>query len=144
VASEEFIYDYCSYYEEIVYELRVAQSKGIENIMLFAIPLAEEKLCSHFGHCEQFALVDVDPNNNQILGKKSITPPPHEPGLLPRWLAEQGVKVVIAGGMGQHAQSIFAAQGITVITGAPVGEPESIVSSYLEGTLVTGSNTCDH
>jgi ATP-binding protein involved in chromosome partitioning len=112
--------------------------------MIFAIPLAGEKLCSHFGHCEQFALVDADPQNKQILGIKSVTPPPHEPGLLPRWLGNQGVNVVIAGGMGQHAKSIFAEQGIVVVTGAPVGEPGSLVISYLEGTLLTGANTCDH
>ena len=31
-----------------------------ETTMRFAIPLAEGQLCMHFGHCEQFALVDVD------------------------------------------------------------------------------------
>lgn len=28
--------------------------------MKIAIPMAGGQLCMHFGHCEQFALVDVD------------------------------------------------------------------------------------
>jgi predicted Fe-Mo cluster-binding NifX family protein len=117
--------------------------KGDKN-MMFAIPLAGEKLCSHFGHCEQFSLIDVDKETKQILGKKEVVPPPHEPGLLPRWLHDQGVEIVIAGGMGQHAQSIFAQQGVIVVTGAPSDEPHLLVQAYLEGTLVTGENRCDH
>jgi ATP-binding protein involved in chromosome partitioning len=112
--------------------------------MVFAIPIADEKLCSHFGHCDQFALVDVDPVTNEITGKRKITPPPHEPGLLPRWLNDQGVNVVIAGGMGQHAQSIFVEQGINVVIGAPSDEPETLVNAYLAGSLATGPNRCDH
>ncbi|MDZ7635392.1 MAG: NifB/NifX family molybdenum-iron cluster-binding protein [Bacteroidales bacterium] len=66
-----------------------------------AIPLEGGILCSHFGHCEQFAIVDAE--GNTITEETLITPPPHEPGLLPGWLAEKGVTDVIAGGMGQRA-----------------------------------------
>ena len=70
----------------------------------------------HFGHCEQFALVDVDEDGPQAAeAPRSLTPPPHEPGLLPRWLHEQGADVVIAGGMGQRAQQLFAQSGIRVL-----------------------------
>ena len=73
-----------------------------------------------------------------------LTPPPHEPGLLPRWLHEQGADVIIAGGMGQRAQQLFAQSGIKVVVGAPADAPERIVESYLSGTLVSGQNFCDH
>lgn len=109
-----------------------------------AIPLAEGLLCLHFGHCEQFALVDVDAQTQQIVDSRFLTPPPHEPGVIPRWLHEQGATTIIAGGMGARAQSLFAEQGITVITGAPVEAPEVLVRAYLNATLVTGENTCDH
>ena len=33
-----------------------------------AIPLAEGKLALHFGHCQQFALVDVNPTTKTIGG----------------------------------------------------------------------------
>lgn len=52
-----------------------------------AIPLENGRLCAHFGHCQQFSIVDVD--NNAIVSETRVTPPPHEPGLLPAWLAEK-------------------------------------------------------
>ena len=113
-------------------------------MMRFAIPMAEGQLCMHFGHCEQFALVDVDATSKQITGTQYLTPPPHEPGVIPRWLHEQGATTIIAGGMGMRAQQIFAENGITVVTGAPVDSPEALVTAYLQESLVTGTNTCDH
>ncbi|MDD2478863.1 MAG: NifB/NifX family molybdenum-iron cluster-binding protein [Victivallaceae bacterium] len=112
--------------------------------MKIAIPLAEGKLCMHFGHCEQFALLDVDAEAKKITGKTLVTPPPHEPGLLPKWLGEQNVTVIIAGGMGQRAQALFQERNISVVVGAGANEPENLVMEYLAGTLTTGANFCDH
>ena len=108
----------------------------------FAIPVAGGKLCSHFGHCDQFALIEAE--NGEIKGKSMHTPPPHEPGVLPKWLHEQGANIVIAGGMGARAQQHFSQHGIKVITGAPMDSPESLVNQYLADSLVTGENVCDH
>jgi ATP-binding protein involved in chromosome partitioning len=110
--------------------------------MIFAIPLAGSKLCSHFGHCEQFALIETE--NGKIRGKSMHTPPPHEPGVLPKWLHDLGAQVIIAGGMGSRAQQLFVESGIKVITGAPMDAPESLVNQWLAGMLVTGENVCDH
>jgi ATP-binding protein involved in chromosome partitioning len=112
--------------------------------MKIAIPLAAGRLCMHFGHCEQFALVDVAKNDGKATQTTLVTPPPHEPGLLPRWLHEQGADVVIAGGMGQRAQQLFAQSGIRVLVGAPANTPEELVAAYLDGSLKPGQNTCDH
>ncbi|MBN1866782.1 NifB/NifX family molybdenum-iron cluster-binding protein [Candidatus Sumerlaeota bacterium] len=112
--------------------------------MRIAIPLADGKLAMHFGHCEQFALVDVNPDAKTIVGREDVAPPPHQPGLLPPWLAERGANVVIAGGMGQRAQALFAQQGIQVVVGASAETPKQVVSSYLAGTLEAGVNACDH
>lgn len=112
--------------------------------MRIAIPVAEEKLSPHFGHCEEFRFFDIDPVSGQIINEKKMLAPPHEPGFLPRWLAQQGVTVIIAGGMGVRAQQLCAAQGIKVITGAMPANPEQVVSSYLTGTLQTGQNLCEH
>ena len=111
--------------------------------MRFAVPTNDKKLCGHFGHCEAFALIDADGEGK--LGNESyVTPPPHEPGLLPPWIAGQGVNCVIAGGMGARAQQLFAEQGVKVVTGAQGENPREVVENYLRGTLVTGTNTCDH
>jgi Mrp family chromosome partitioning ATPase/predicted Fe-Mo cluster-binding NifX family protein len=111
--------------------------------MKFAVPTNEGKLCAHFGHCEAFALIDTDAAG-KVINEIYITPPPHEPGLLPPWLSQQGVNCIIAGGMGSRAKDLFAAQGVSVITGAQGENPRDIVEQYLTGVLQTGANTCDH
>ncbi|SFN04315.1 NifB/NifX family molybdenum-iron cluster-binding protein [Thermodesulforhabdus norvegica] len=112
--------------------------------MKIAIPLANGRLSMHFGHSEYFALIEVDPGSKKILKRTDIQAPPHQPGLLPRWMADQGVNVVIAGGMGQRAISLFEQLGIRVFFGAPADYPENLVRDYLEGTLIQGPNVCDH
>ncbi len=111
--------------------------------MKFAVPTNDGKLCMHFGHCEAFALIDTDAEG-KVMNETYVTPPPHEPGLLPPWLAQQGVNCIIAGGMGSRAQQLFAQQGVRVVTGAQEADPKKAVENYLKGTLVTGANTCDH
>lgn len=115
-----------------------------ESIMKIAIPVVQGKLSAHFGHCEEFALIDVDENQKKIIHKESVPAPEHQPGLLPEWLREKGATVIIAGGMGARAQDLFAQKGIQVICGAPAMEPDKIVADYLNGKLVTGANVCDH
>jgi len=109
-----------------------------------AVPVAGGKLAMHFGHCEQFVIFDVDDEKKTVLREESSQPPPHEPGVLPKWLAEQGVGVIIAGGMGSRAQGLFAERNIQVVVGAQSGPPRDIVQAYLEGALQTGENVCDH
>ena len=110
--------------------------------MKFAIPLAEGKLTAHFGHCQEFAVVEVE--DNEIKNKETHVPPPHEPGVLPRWLHDLGTDVIIAGGMGARALDLFAQNDIKVIVGAPALTPEELIKQYLDDTLVVGANVCDH
>jgi ATP-binding protein involved in chromosome partitioning len=112
--------------------------------MKIAIPCAEKKLCMHFGHCQEFAIVTVNDESKKIEKTEMKTPPPHEPNVLPRWLAEQNINVVIAGGMGSRAQALFEENGIHVLVGATSDDPEKIVESYLKQELTTGANVCDH
>jgi ATP-binding protein involved in chromosome partitioning len=112
--------------------------------MKIAIPVANGKVCMHFGHCEQFALVEVDETSKAITATSYLTPPAHEPGVLPRWLHAQSADVIITGGMGQRAQGLFAQNGIKVVVGAPAETPEDVVTAYLSGTLKVGQNVCDH
>ena len=112
--------------------------------MKIAVPLHQGQLSTHFGHCEQFAIVDVNDKDKTILSTETHTPPAHEPGVLPQWLSAMGVKQVIAGGMGMRAQQFFSQFGIDVLVGAPQNTPENLVTAYLNDTLECGSNVCDH
>jgi len=112
--------------------------------MKIAIPVANGNLCLHFGHCETFEILTVDSNKKTVVSSESKTPPPHEPGVLPRWLHEQGANLIIAGGMGTRAQQLFMQNEITVLVGAPADTPAHIAEAYLSGALQTGDNVCDH
>ena len=132
-------------YSNLVENLDYNKYINLEIFMMkIAIPLAAGRLCMHFGHCEQFALVEINEETREISPTTTLQPPAHEPGLLPRWLQEKGANVIIAGGMGQRAQQLFSQNNIKVIVGAPADTPEELVQAYIDGSLQTGINTCDH
>jgi len=112
--------------------------------MRYAIPMSDGVVATHFGHCEHFALIDVDEARKAVVGREIIPSPGHEPGLLPVWLAEKGVSVIIASGMGSRAQNLFKQNRIRVIIGTLEGDPERAALDYISGTLATGDNICDH
>lgn len=112
--------------------------------MRIAIPVSEGQLDPHFGHCRYFALVDVEPADKVITETTMVEAPPHEPGALPAWLAEEGANLVLAGGMGSRAIQLFKAQGIEVIVGAPKLDPQSLVKAYFADEIGADANACDH
>lgn len=111
--------------------------------MKIAIPVTNGQLSQHFGHCEEFILFDVD-SENKVVAEQKLQSPEHEPGKLPGWLGELGADTIIAGGMGGRAQDLFSQNGIRVVTGVESRTPDSIIAGFLDGTLETGVNTCDH
>ncbi len=109
---------------------------------LFAIPTIDGKLCQHFGHCEKFAIIETE--NQNFANIKYLTPPAHQPGTYPRFLAEHGVSAIISGGMGMKAQQLFTQNNIEVCIGVDSDSPQKLVEQYLKGQLQTGQNLCDH
>ena len=112
--------------------------------MRIAIPIVNGALSMHFGHCEKFVIMDVDTKTKEIKAEEALDSPPHEPGLLPRWLAEKNVNLIIAGGMGQRAQTLFQQNNIQVHVGAASKAPAELVMDYMNNTLAAGENFCDH
>lgn len=110
--------------------------------MKIAIPLSNNELSSHFGHCEAFAIFTIE--DGKIVKEETADPPVHEPGSHPRFLHELGCTVVIAGGMGERAQQLMHANGIQTIIGVPAMPLRELVQCHLEGKLESGSNRCDH
>ena len=109
-----------------------------------AIPTVNGALAEHFDHCAEFAIIDVDENRKELVRTEMVPPPVHQPGMLPGWLGQQGVTVVIAGGLGSRAIQIFEQMGIRVLPGAPVMAAEALVTQYLAGQLKTQYTPCDH
>jgi len=109
---------------------------------LFAVPSSNGLLDEHFGHCRQFALLKVE--DNQVVEETIIDAPPHQPGLLPKFLAEKGVTDVIAGGMGNRAIQLFNQHQVNVFVGAPKISPAELTRGFLDKTLQFSANYCDH
>jgi len=112
--------------------------------MRFAVPVSNGVLSQHFGHCEKFAFIDVDEEKKEIINKEMVQSPGHQPGALPGWLAQEGVSVVLAGGMGSRAQNMLNQNRIKVIVNILESDPDQAVLKYLEGNLETGAEFCDH
>ncbi len=95
----------------------------------------------HFGHAKEFAFADIE--DGKQIGIEYVTPPPHEPGVIPRFVGEQNADVIITGGMGLMAVNLFKEQNIEVILGAR-GSIEEVLSVYLQGDLESSGTVCDH
>lgn len=109
---------------------------------IIAFPTSDKiTVDEHFGHTKLFALYTV--LNNEITEINFVTPPPHEPGVLPRFLAEKNANVIVTGGMGRMAINLFKANDIDVILGAS-GTLEENIKDFLHGDLESTGSACDH
>lgn len=107
-----------------------------------AIPIRKNSFCSHFGDSDEFMIVDF--SGKAILKEDHLTPPPHEPGIFPGWLAEKGVTHIIAGGMGRKALAHFQHLGITPIVGVDSKPVNQLIEEFLNDELKTDFNKCRH
>ena len=119
-----------------------AEAKGETKMEKIAVPVAGGMLSSHFGHCEEFLFATVE--NGAVTKTENLIPPPHEPGVIPNWLAQQGATAVLVGGMGERAQEILQSRGVAVICGVQPDKPLEIINRYLARNLTVGGNACNH
>lgn len=108
--------------------------------MKIAISTDNNQVSAHFGRCRQYSIFDVE--DNKVTGKTVIGTPGHQPGMLPPYLNEKGVNVVISGGMGPRAQNLFRELNIEPIIGV-TGNVDDVILDYLQGKLETGESTCN-
>ncbi len=107
-----------------------------------AIPLDNGILSMHFGHADTFAVYYIE--DGKITKTEQLTPPPHEPGVIPKWLNEVKATKIITGGIGQSAINFFNGFGIDVLCGAPAIEPNLLMELYLKNDLKVSGSVCDH
>lgn len=107
--------------------------------MKIGVACEGNKVAGHFGHCEGFNIFTTE--DGKITSSQFVQNPGHKPGFLPNFLNDLGIKVIIAGGMGAGAVTIFEEKGIQIITGA-TGEAEKSVKRFLEGSLESNGSIC--
>ncbi len=100
-----------------------------------AVPVTNGKLSKLLKKTEQFAVFKVDLVNGQIVSKTILRAPLPQPDLIPGWLQDRGVLVVIAGGLESSSLSSFQQLGIEVIIEPSSNYPGAIVQDYLIGAL---------
>ena len=101
------------------------------------------QISQHFGRCPYYLLVEVE--GSEIKKTDAVDNPyydDHIPGMVPKFINEQGVNVMVAGGMGPRAIDMFSNFGIEVITGA-VGNTGNVLQAYLKGEI-SGVEPCKH
>lgn len=125
----------------ILLQSNIEKLKG-DKIMKIVIPSAENKLCGHFGHCEYFTFVEVNPETKEILSIDKKIPEEGISCQSANWIASQGANIVLAGGMGGRPMAIFVQNGVKIVAGCPELDIEEVVTKFLNNTLVTGENAC--
>jgi predicted Fe-Mo cluster-binding NifX family protein len=115
--------------------------RGGRDTMKIAFPVEKGLICPHFGHAPEFVFVEI---KDGVQGKRETeTPPKHEPGVLPRWLKENGTDVLVSGGLGSRASEILVSQGIQVITGI-TGPIDQAIAKLVDGELKGTGSLCSH
>ena len=111
------------------------------NTFLLAVPSEapgglEAQTAQHFGHCELYTLVEIE--NNTVKNVSTLPNVPHQQGgcMAPvQYLADHGVKKLLAGGMGMRPLMGFKQVGVEVFY---VGKGETVgaaVQAFLDGRL---------
>ncbi len=109
--------------------------------MKIAVPLEGDLVAEHFGHAPLFAIYEP---RSEGVEKRLFPPPPHEPGVIPRWLASLGVTHILCGQMGMRALMFFEEFGITVVSGVPPVPADEAVAEFLAGRLRVEPRICGH
>ena len=95
----------------------------------------------HFGRCPYFIVIDLDGTEvQQVTAVDNPYRGHHQPGQVPRFIREQGADVMLTGGMGMRAISLFEHFGIEAVTGA-FGTVRRSLEQYLGGAL-EGAQPC--
>jgi len=101
--------------------------------MRIAIPLAQGQVAPHVGHCKSYMIANVE--DGKVVKKEEVANPGHGPGGPPPvFIANLGVKLVLAWGIPEHAREMFKRGGVDYIVGCN-GDADQVLADFLAGTL---------
>lgn len=110
--------------------------------MKIALPSKNKMIDDHFGHCEYFTVFTIG-ENKQIIDEERIDSP-NGCGCksnIAQELANKGVKLMIAGNMGEGALRVLNNSGIQVLRGCS-GDIREAAIKYLNGEIVDSQISC--
>lgn len=110
--------------------------------MRVAVTYENGEIFQHFGHTSQFKVYDVEGQN--IVKEEIIDTMGSGHGALAGFLVNNGVNVLICGGIGGGAQVALSEAGIQLYGGVS-GNADQAVKALASGTLAYDPNVhCDH
>jgi predicted Fe-Mo cluster-binding NifX family protein len=110
--------------------------------MKIAVTTENNEVFQHFGQCKAFTIFEI--KEGKILDKSMLDPKGSSHGALAEILRNNGVNLLICGGIGAGAKDMLNNAGINLIAGAS-GDVEQSVLSYLTGDLKNNAEIeCDH
>lgn len=109
--------------------------------MKIAVTYDNEEVFQHFGRTEHFKVYEVE--DQQVLSSTIIDSNGTGHGALAGLLANEGIQVLICGGIGGGAQTALTEAGIELIAGAS-GNTDEVIETYLKGELVSTGSNCHH
>ncbi|MGM0414858.1 MAG: NifB/NifX family molybdenum-iron cluster-binding protein [Bacillota bacterium] len=109
--------------------------------MKLAISTENNQVAGHFGRCAEYTIAEIE--DNKIISKETIENPGHQPGFLPRFLADQGINCIISGGMGRKAANMFSERNIETVVGVQ-GDIDTVLNKFLNDDLEASNDLCDH
>lgn len=110
--------------------------------MKIAVTYEAGLIFQHFGHTAQFKIYEIE--QDKVASSQVVDTNGHGHGALAGFLKEQGVNVLICGGIGGGAQMALAEAGIQLFGGVS-GEADEAVEALLAGQLnYNPCVRCDH
>ncbi len=96
----------------------------------------DAEISAHFGHCDLFTLVEID--DGAVTKVDFLPGVAHQHGgcMVPvDLLADRGVKILIAGGMGMRPLMGFSEVGIDVYKNGGAAKVGQAIQSFLSGSM---------
>ena len=111
--------------------------------MKIAVPTKDRMVDNHFGHCDHYTIFTV---NSGEVKMKELLPSPQGCGCksgIVLVLRQKGVRVMLAGNIGNGALEVLKSNGIEVVRGCS-GNVDDLVRSYLAGEVKDNGEACSH
>ncbi len=114
--------------------------------MKIAVPvIGDNQVDAHFGHCEYFKIYTLSEENIVISVERMDSPQGCGcKSNVAEIFQQEGVRLLLVGGIGQGAITVLNAHGVEVIKNCS-GDVTELVAAYLSGNVAdSGANCSGH
>jgi predicted DNA-binding protein (UPF0251 family)/predicted Fe-Mo cluster-binding NifX family protein len=111
--------------------------------MIIAIPYLQGEVNAHFGSTQAFLVAETAEGRVQKSTVYEVQGMQHNHSGIAGFLKEQGVEVIIAGGMGGPMQQALKQAGFNLYCGV-AGPADKAVEAFLRGDIQQSEATCGH